>query len=242
MKDHVARSAGTIAGAALLFAASSATAATIAAGSGSNPRTTATGIHEIVIVKTDSGLKQQALALVHKGALREVHSRSATGYQRRIGGSSDIRVSPSKYGDLLTLAGDLNRSVNGQSLTTRCKFYSLAGIPMSGMGCPAPLSLPRPEPPFANQVCPDGYDLEFSTVNGTAVIQCVRPTTTTNLLPAVPGRSARPSCSLHHCPIAPWTGLVTAMSATVNPAVGPETAAPTAPGGPVPTSPPVMTR
>lgn len=98
-----------------------------------------------------------------------------------------MRVSPSRYGELLTLAGGLNHSVNGQSLTTRCKFYSLAGIPTSGMSCPTPGGLPNPEPPISNRVCPDGYDMEFSTVNGMLLIKCVRPATTGTLLP-VPGR------------------------------------------------------
>jgi len=188
MKSHSSRSTVAIACAALLAIGLPATATTIVAGSGANPPATATGIYEIAVVKTDSGLRQQALALVHKGTLREVHSRSATGYQRRVSGSSDTRVSPSKYGELLTLAGGLNRSINGQPLTTRCKFYLLAGLPTGGMGCPTPLGLPDPAPPFDTTVCPDDYDLKVSIVNGKSVIQCIRTTTTTKLLPAVSGR------------------------------------------------------
>lgn len=163
MKGHSSRSTGAVACAALLAIGLPAAAAAIVAGSGTSPPTTATGIYEIAVVKIDSGLRQHALALVHKGALREVHSRGATGYQRRVGGSSNIRVSPSKYD-------------------------SLAGIPTSGLGCATPSGLPDPAPPFDTTVCPDDYELKVSIVNGKSVIQCIRPTTTTNLLPAVSGR------------------------------------------------------
>ena len=149
-----------------------AQAATIVAGSGAKPPATATGIYEIAVATTDSRRMQTALALVHNGALKEVHSRSSAGYQRREAGSSAIRVSTGTYDQLLALAGGTNRDVNTLPLATRCRFYSLAAIPTTSMDCPTSTLLPATTSPV-NGACPSGYALKLVLVNGTKQLRCV---------------------------------------------------------------------
>lgn len=148
-----------------------AQATTIVAGSGAKPPTLATGIYEVAVATTSDGQVQKALALVHKGALKEVHSRSARGYQRRGSGSTAIRVPTSAYDKLLALAGGTNRDVNGMPVATRCKFYALAGIPTTGMACPTSTSGPATVPP-TNGTCPPGYTLKLMMVDGRKQLRC----------------------------------------------------------------------
>lgn len=182
MYRRLNRVAHTAAGAALLVLGLPAHAATIVAGSGANPPTSATGIYEIAVATTDGKQMQRALALVHKGALKEVHSRSAKGYQRREAGSTAVRVSTSAYDQLLTLAGGVNRDVNGVPLATRCQFYTVAGIPTTGMGCPTTAPKPATVSP-TNGTCPSGYELKLATVNGTKRLTCVLMTRVPSLSP-----------------------------------------------------------
>lgn len=144
-----------------------AQAAKIRAGSGASPTASATGIHEVAVLTTDARRVMKALALVHKGSLREVHSRSGTTYQRRATGSTAVRAPTSSYNKLLALSGDTNRDVNSLPLATRCQYYALAGLATTGMGCPATStgSMPSTVAP-TNGTCPLGYQLKFSVVNG----------------------------------------------------------------------------
>lgn len=167
------RVAHTVACAALLAIGLPARAATIVAGSGASPPSSATGIYEIAVATTDGKQVQQALALIHEGALKEVHSRSARGYQRREAGSTAIRVSTTAYNQLLTLAGGVNRDANGLPLATRCQFYTVAGIPTTGMGCPTTVTTRPATVPPANGTCPAGYELKLATVNGMKQLTCV---------------------------------------------------------------------
>ncbi|MFO1378597.1 MAG: hypothetical protein U1F14_16520 [Steroidobacteraceae bacterium] len=156
----------------LLAVTLQAESATIVAGSGVNPPTTATGIYEIAVATTDTGKVQKALALTHKGSLKEVHSRSSTAYQRREAGSTTIRVPTATYDKLLALAGGTNRDVNTMSLATRCQFYVLAGIPTTGMSCPTSTPAPSTTTPTGG-TCPSGYEIKYVLVGGRKQLTCV---------------------------------------------------------------------
>jgi hypothetical protein len=177
--------AHAIACAGLLVIGMPAQATTIVAGSGTNPPASATGIYEIAVMTTDAKRVHSVLALVDKGALKEVHSRSPSGYLRRVAGSTAVRVSTSTYAKLLSLAGGTNRNVNSLPLVTRCQFYSLAGLATTGMSCPSILPAPMPEAPSN---CPAGYEVKISIVNGAYFIQCERVAISSKLLPAPSGR------------------------------------------------------
>lgn len=166
---HIVRTAACI---GLIATSLQARAATIVAGPGANPPASATGIYEIAVATTNTGRVQKALALVHKGTLKEIHSRSSAGYQRREAGSTPIRVPTTSYARLLTLAGGSNRDVNAMSLASRCQFYTLAGIPTTGMGCPTSTPMSPTLSP-TNGTCPTGYELKFVVVNGSKQLKCV---------------------------------------------------------------------
>lgn len=162
----------SLTGIALLGASLAAQSASIVAGSGAAPPASATGIYEVARVTTDAGKVQKALALVHKGTVKEVHSRSSARYQKRASGSSPVRVTTETYDRLLATAGGANRDVNTLSIATRCQFYQLAGLPTTGMNCPASAPLPTTTTPTGN-TCPTGYEPQLRMVDGRKQVVCV---------------------------------------------------------------------
>jgi hypothetical protein len=159
----------------LLGASLAAQSASIVAGSGATPPASATGIYEVARVTTDAGKVQKALALVHKGTVKEVHSRSTTRYQVRASGSSPVRVTTVTYNKLLTAAGGTNRDVNAMPLQTRCQFYQLAGLSTAGMNCPTSAPPPPTTAPTGS-TCPMGYELQLRMVDGRKQMVCVLAT------------------------------------------------------------------
>ena len=195
--------ARAVACAAFLAIGLPAQAAKIGAGSGASPTASVTGIYEIAVLTTDAGRRHKVLALVHKGGLWEVHVRGGTGYQRRVAGSAGIRVSPSTFDRLLSLAGGMNRDVNGLPFSTRCGFYRLAGLGISpqeqlSWSCPVPLSIdgsvitqPTDSSNSASSawdpICPAGTEVRFSYAGGVLTFRCVSSSGDA-LVPAVQGR------------------------------------------------------
>lgn len=190
MNTSVLRLRSSLVCIALLGASLAAQSASITAGSGASPPATATGIYEIARTTTDTGKVQSALALVHKGSLKEVHSRSSTRYQSRASGSSPVRVTTDTYNKLLTTAGGTNRDVNTMPLETRCQYYQLAGIPTTGMNCPTSSTLPPTTSPTSSGTCPTGYELKLRFVDGRKRMICVLMTRIPQL-PETPERWAR---------------------------------------------------
>jgi len=195
--------------AALIAAILPVQAATIRAGSGASPPATATGIYEIAVLKNDAGQLQRILALVHRGMLWEVHSRSSSGYLRRVAGSSPVRVAPGTYTRLVALTGGTNRDVNTLPLAIRCEYYTLARLDRTRMNCPSATGLPEPAREgygamVMDAACPPpDHELVITVVYGRETVQCVEKPTTR--LPAVPGRFVsslfgRPIAFVHVAP------------------------------------------
>ena len=174
MNRFVRQPACALVCALLLATGLSAQSATLVAGSGANPPASATGIYEVAVLTTDASRVMKALALVHQGKLREVHSRSSTKYQRRAAGSTPVRVPTGSYDKLLALSGGANRDANSLPLATRCQYYTLAGLATTGMGCPTTTSGPMPSTVApTNGTCPLGYEIKLSLVNGVKQLTCV---------------------------------------------------------------------
>jgi hypothetical protein len=189
MSRRLRNTARTLAAGAFLGVVLQAQSASLTAGSGASPPASATGIYEIARITTDTGKVQRALALVHKGSLKEVHSRSSTRYQKRASGSTPVRVTTDTYDKLVTKSGGTNRDVNTLPMETRCQYYQLAGIPTTGMNCPTSSTLPPTTSPTASGTCPTGYELKISFVNGRKQVTCALMTGVPRL-PEVPERWA----------------------------------------------------
>lgn len=143
-------------------------AATIAAGSGANVPTTATGIYEIVVT-TSQQAAYRTLALMHQGAIVEVHTRRDNAYLSRDAKSPAIKLSPARFTQLLSIAGGVNRDVNTMPAATRASFYAAANLQGSGAANPPPSQLPP-----ANGACPTGYELRLvPDGSGRKALKCV---------------------------------------------------------------------
>jgi len=149
------------------LAVAPAHAASIQPGSGASVSDRATGIYEIVVTSGSRGT-YRTLALMDRGRVIELHTRSGTTYLARKAGSPAIRVTSQKFNEMITIAGGINKDVNKLPAATRDSFMQKAGLGgTSGDGGSAPLEVPP-----TGTTCPIGYEFHISYESHRKVMTC----------------------------------------------------------------------
>lgn len=135
-------------------------AAEVTAGSGlSAVKRTSTGIYQLATLHNPKTKGQYStLALFCQGQAKDVHARrTGTRYLRRAEGSTPIRVSTSKFTELLAIV-PANQDVETRPAAVRDRYRAIA----CGSGGAAPP--PAKVAPGPGKTCPPGYELKLEGV------------------------------------------------------------------------------
>jgi len=119
-----------------------------------------TGIYTMASVHKDTRVLH-SIALFHKGQMMEIHTRVDGGaYLNRKAGSTPIKIPTSKFNQLITAAGGIDRDVEKLPAAEKNEFYQIAGIAAGSTPSGSSKPLPKEVQPDAAGHCPSGYRLD----------------------------------------------------------------------------------